>query len=177
MIMKPVMPSLGSSPQRGTVCAYSRWSFAALVAFMALLLFHPSIASAQPSYSYFDVFVDITPQGGSSTMSWFEVPYVVGTTPTLSIPDTYNVPVTLSDVGYLLSPTQIPLDQLNFSDQPPTGSPGSPFTALPQYDGSSITPGNSENISAPDQSSTLTLFSLVGVGLLASWRTLQPKRL
>ena len=43
----------------------------------------------------------------------------------------------------------IPLDQLNFGFLPPPGTLGSPFTPLPQYDGSSLnggdgleTPGN-----------------------------------
>jgi hypothetical protein len=40
-------------------------------------------------------------------------------------------PVTLSDAGYFISPTEIPLSDLNLMDEPPTGSPGSPFTPQP----------------------------------------------
>ena len=43
--------------------------------------------------------------------------------------------VTLSNVGFQLSQTLIPLDNLNFGDYPPPGSSGSNFTPLPQYDG------------------------------------------
>jgi hypothetical protein len=39
--------------------------------------------------------------------------------------------VTLSDVGFLISPTYIPLDDLNFNDYPP-----SDFTPIPSLDGS-----------------------------------------
>jgi hypothetical protein len=39
--------------------------------------------------------------------------------------------VTLSDVGFLLSPTYIPLDDLNFNDYPPSS-----FTPIPSLDGS-----------------------------------------
>ena len=44
-------------------------------------------------------------------------------------------------VGYQLSPTLIPLDNLNFNDVPPPGHPGSNFTDLPQYDGSLVSTG------------------------------------
>jgi hypothetical protein len=43
-------------------------------------------------------------------------------------------PVTLSDAGYFISPTEIPLSDLNLTDEPPTGSPGSPFTPQPIWD-------------------------------------------
>lgn len=44
-------------------------------------------------------------------------------------------PVTLSDAGYFISPTEIPLSDLNLSDEPPTNSPFSPFTPQPGLDG------------------------------------------
>jgi hypothetical protein len=169
ILMKQVKPLSGSTARRGTFCVYSRWSFVASMAIMALLLFRPATASAQNSF--FDVFADITPQGGSPVGAWFEVPYTPGTTPSLYIQNFAGTQETLSNVGFLLSPTEIPLDNLNFDSYPESS-----YTPLPQYDGSSISPQSSEDISAPDQSSTMTLFSLAGAGILVCRRALQSKR-
>ncbi len=69
--------------------------------------------------------------GGESGGNYFELPYqgsytfrFIGS----------GGPVTLSDAGYFISPTEIPLDNLNLSDEPPPGSPGSPFTPQPIWD-------------------------------------------
>jgi hypothetical protein len=51
-------------------------------------------------------------------------------------PTNYSgAPESISNPGFTLSPTLIPLDNLNFNDYPPTGQSDSPFTAAPDLDG------------------------------------------
>jgi hypothetical protein len=77
--------------------------------------------------------------GGLSTGSWFELPYqgsyqlnFIGT----------GGPMTISNAGFMLSPTEIPLDQLNQNDLPPPGMPGSTFQSDPNNpDGTMIPNG------------------------------------
>jgi PEP-CTERM motif len=57
-------------------------------------------------------------------------------TPPILTPTNYSgAPETISNAGFTLSPTLIPLDSLNFNDYPPTGQSDSPFTAAPDLDG------------------------------------------
>ncbi|MGH7154234.1 MAG: PEP-CTERM sorting domain-containing protein, partial [Acetobacteraceae bacterium] len=67
---------------------------------------------------------------GDETGNWFEFPYQGSYS--------YNLlasggQVELSDAGYFISPTQIPLSDLNVNDTPPPGAPGSSFNLLPGY--------------------------------------------
>jgi hypothetical protein len=55
----------------------------------------------------------------------------------------------LSRAGYFLSPTQIPLDDLNFNDYPPAGTSGSMFTPVPGLDGKTVSAGNGISFNAP----------------------------
>jgi len=130
-----------------------------------------SPSGAGPVLSFFDVFVDITPQSGPSVGTWFEVPYQGQASPQLDFVNGQSSPITLSDAGYYLSPTQIPLDQLNSTDLQP----------LPGSYGASIGAGDSlldpSPLSVPDQFSTLALFSVVSAGLLACRRMLPAKLL
>ena len=96
---------------------------------------------ASGKVKFISFFADVT-SGGQTSGQWFEIPYTPGTAPKLVVTNYTNMPETLSNVGYVLSPTQIPLDQLNFSDYPPPGSPNSPYTPLPQYDGQSLGAGS-----------------------------------
>jgi hypothetical protein len=80
--------------------------------------------------------------GAESSGNWFELPYQGSYT--------FNFigsggAVTLSDAQYFITPTEIPLGDLNLSDEPPTGSPCLapsptsleclPFTLQPGLDG------------------------------------------
>lgn len=91
--------------------------------------------------------------GGPFYGSWFEVPFIAGPTNAIffnategvlevdgadeatggadiAISNTEGQPLTLQNYGYMISPTQIPLDNLNSSLMPGTGSTDSPFTAF-----------------------------------------------
>ncbi len=124
----------------------------------------------------------------NSTGEWFETPVQVDTVtpPQITVTDTSAVAETLSNVGYQLSPTLIPLDQLNAMDYPPPGSPGSSFTPMPSYDtplnpGSSVLPqGNSEAGSPVTLETTplpatwtMMLIGLAGLGFVAYRRQRQ----
>jgi hypothetical protein len=114
-------------------------------------------------------FADIW-NGVSTTPAWFEVPYTAA-------PYRFSYvgtgPVTLSNVGFFTSPTEIPLDQLNTPDLPPTGSSGSPFNPNPYFD-SMLNSGGSET-SVPDASATVTLLGLAFGGMTVFGRRI-PKR-
>jgi hypothetical protein len=124
----------------------------------------PALSASFPSTSspgatkYLIEFVTVS-SGGQSVGNWFELPYT-GTLPANNLQNFTGAPVTLSNVGFMLSPTLIPLDNLNFGTEPPPGTSGSPFTSLPQYDGSKIGAGSMLGVSVPDGASTLWLLSL-----------------
>lgn len=106
----------------------------------------PALTVANPnppggSTSFVTFFATVT-SGSQSTGQWFEVPYTTGTSPQLTLTNYTSSNETLSNVGYMLSPTLIPLDNLNFNTLPPPGMSGSPFTSLPGYDGSMLTGGD-----------------------------------
>jgi hypothetical protein len=90
---------------------------------------------------YAVLFADVT-TGGQTVGQWFEVPYTADTSPQLTLNNYTSSAETLSDVGFVLSPTMIPLEELNFGLLPPPGTAGSAFTPLAQYDGSSLNGGN-----------------------------------
>lgn len=116
--------------------------------------------------SFFDIFVDITPPGGLAGGQWFELPYYGSATPEFTLNYVGSGPITLSDAGYFISPTEIPLDNLNFGNDPPTGSLNSPYTPLPSFD-STYNPG--QTASTPDSGSTLAFLGLAG-GVLGAIR-------
>jgi hypothetical protein len=112
---------------------------------------------------YVTLFADIT-SGGQTVGQWFEIPYTPGTPPQLTLTNYTTGSETLSNVGFQLSQTLIPLDNLNFNDDPPPGSPGSSFTPLPSFDGQSLpagdgagNPGGSFTADLPEPSSLLLL--------------------
>jgi len=94
-----------------------------------------------PTVKYVTFFANVT-SGGNTVGEWFEIPYTAGTAPSLTLTNFTNNNETLSNVGFQLSPTLIPLDNLNFGDDPPPGAPSSTFTPLPSYDGQSLSGGD-----------------------------------
>jgi hypothetical protein len=72
-------------------------------------------------------------------------------------------PLSLSDAKYFFSDTQIPLDQLNFSSEPPTGSQFMPVPGIP--DGTVVAPGTTDDSSdLPEPTAMCTL--LTGAAML-----------
>lgn len=118
---------------------------------------------AGPTYNFLIFYA----QAGTSG-EWFEVPYQPGQIPQVDLSNGTTDPLTLSNVGFLTSPTQIPLDQLNFDTLPPPGSPGSQFTPLPSLDGMTLAPGSSTT--ALPEPSSLALAGFGALGLLAGSR-------
>jgi hypothetical protein len=95
---------------------------------------------------------------------WFESAFnSAGPPPQIQIGNFSTSPFTLSNAGYFLSNTQIPLDQLNFNSEPPPGQPGSPFLPLQAIDGLTVAPGGVLLFAIPEPNSLI----LFGVGLLA----------
>ncbi len=70
----------------------------------------------------------------------------------------------LSDAGYFLSDTLIPLDQLNYGSNPPPGDFGSPFIPLPGLDGTTLPGGDGIGFDAsvPEPAS----LTILGAGAL-----------
>jgi hypothetical protein len=84
--------------------------------------------------SFATLFADIT-SDDQTTGTWAEVAFETRTRPTLILTNPTDFTETLSDVGFLLSDTHIPLDSLNFGGEPPPGVPGSMFDLLAKLDG------------------------------------------
>jgi hypothetical protein len=94
-----------------------------------------------PTVNYITFFAQVT-SNGTTADQWFEVPYTAGTSPKLTLTNYTGSNETLSNVGFMLSPTLIPLDNLNFGNDPPPGALGSTFTPLPSFDGQSLSGGD-----------------------------------
>ncbi len=107
-----------------------------------------------------------------TTGQWFEFPISPGTTPSfiLSNPNQGTI-MAFNDTGYFISPTQIPLDSLNWPGEPPPGQPGSPFITLPNPP--SLGAGASETITTPEPA-VLALMVLGGAALLLIRRRHTP---
>jgi hypothetical protein len=106
------------------------------------------------------LFADVT-TGGNTVGQWWEVPYTSGASPLLSLFNNTGSGETLSDVGFLLSETQIPLDDLNFGKVPPPGTPGSAFFDLPSLDGLYLPGGGSNSFTATPEPSALWMLGIV----------------
>ena len=126
-------------------------------------------APAKPDPYYETIFLEYS-QDNVVGGSWTEFP-IVGTnfvkfTTTSGFADPAD-PIHFTLAGYMITPTQIPLDDLNLVDEPPPGFAGSDFT--PMADPPDIT-------SLPDHSSTLALLGIGTVSLLAcDWRRRMAK--
>jgi PEP-CTERM motif len=134
-----------------------------------------SVEPPKPGSKYELIYaVSTDTSTGAITGAWFAVPFQPSghlfTFQNNGSADT----VRLSDVGYLITSSDIPLDQLNSLYFPPPGQTGSPFTSLPQYDGQSVGPGGSLDVVTPEPG-MLVLFGsgLVGLGAFLRKRRTQ----
>ena len=117
-----------------------------------------SVTPSLGSTGYVVFFADIT-VGGNTTGFWYKSPLITTQSPPLlNYTDETAGKITLSDAKFFLSNTQIPLDQLNLTNLPPTDSR---FSSLP----SSYDP----TLSPTPLSSTwfLLLSGFVGLALFA----------
>jgi hypothetical protein len=155
---------VGTPPPGGYPVVSEAWSFsgggsAALPALSAYVTPAPGTTG-----KFVAIFAEAQ-FAGVTVGTWFEFPLLAGASPTISISNNSSSPLTLSDVGFLISPTEIPLDQLNFQDFPPPDQPGSPFTPLRAFDGRSLSPGDSVSAALPEPLSVVSL--ALGVACLA----------
>ena len=94
-----------------------------------------------------------------------EVAFETRTRPTLILTNPTDFTETLSDLGFLLSDTHIPLDSLNFGGEPPPGVPGSLFSLLAQLDGTTLCPNCSVDITLPAPIPELPVWFMLCSGL------------
>ena len=125
--------------------------------------------------SFATLFADIT-SGDQTTGTWDEVAFQTRTQPTLILSNPTDLTETLSDVGFLISGTHIPLDSLNFGGEPPPGIPGSMFSLLEKLDGTTLCPNCSVDIilPAPIPEVPVWLMLCAGFAGLAGVRRFRP---
>lgn len=80
-----------------------------------------------PSVSYGIIFADVA-SGVLTVGEWFELPFNAGTVPTFMFVNNTTNPITLSDVGFFVTSTFSPLDNLNLAARHPRPT-GQPFPA------------------------------------------------
>jgi PEP-CTERM motif len=121
------------------------------------------IPPPSPTLVYMTIYDQYT-SGGQTSGGWFEVPInPSGPLPGVTIVNPNSTPLTLGDLGYMITPTEIPLDQLNFGLEPPVGQPGSNFMPLPVPP--PIPALGSVDIDVPEPGSVAVL-AIGGLGLL-----------
>jgi hypothetical protein len=108
--------------------------------------------------------MSLTGSAGSMTQ-WDEIPYLSGQNFQMRFSNASGSTDTLSNVRFFTSDTQIPLDQLNTTDLPPSDPRFQPLPGIP--DGSTIEPGgtlnSSEFLSAPEP----TTYTAMAAGFAA----------
>lgn len=131
-----------------------------------------SVEPPKPGAKYELVFAKSTDTStGAITGAWFEVPFQPAGHK-FTFQNNGGDTVTLSDVGYFVTSTDYPLDQLNSILLPAPGQSGSPFTALPQDDGQTVGPGGSLDVVTPEPST----LALLGSGLVGLSTFLRKRR-
>lgn len=120
------------------------------------------IGSGGPSYLI--IAEEIKDDGTSNSDSFFQEFDVPSGDASIELENTGTDYGNISSGGYLISPTEIPLDQLNFGDYAAAGSAGSPFTPLPGLDFNDWGPTSeiSFDINVPEPAS----MAMLGLGSL-----------
>ena len=127
----------------------------------------PSLIASPPIITA-DPWVDITYEV-AGIQYWFEEQFAPGTNPQITITNTNSSSETLTDAGYYISDSYIPLDQLNYGSEPPPGITGSLFGSANALDGQSLFSGTNRTftLSLPIPS-PLALAGVGAIGLLAA---------
>jgi hypothetical protein len=104
---------------------------------LVTILPNPAPPATPPAGSTFDYIVDFIQftQDGISGSEWAEFPYVQGQQPTFSFGGWADPldPIHFTNHEIQLSTTPIPLDDLNFADDPPTGG-----LSLPDFEAAAL---------------------------------------
>jgi hypothetical protein len=119
--------------------------------------------------SYATFYANVTCKGETQGQ-WNEVSFMTGTLPTLMLNNPTDCTEILSDVGFILSETHIPLDDLNLGGEPPPGFPGSRFTDLPGLDGTAICPGCTIDVGLVSEPAAWLLLAVAWAGGVISYR-------
>jgi hypothetical protein len=118
------------------------------------LSFQTSEPPPVPGDDYAVLAADVTTSSNGTVEDDWLIPYDPSDgLPEVSILNELSEPITLSNVGFQLSPTEIPLDDLNFNNDTP----------LPSLNGTLGAGANSTTIDLPEPSS----FMLTALGMLA----------
>jgi hypothetical protein len=164
----------GTPPPGGFNVLSAAWSDTGspTVGNVPILSFSANPAAGPPDLlnaGFIVVFVEATHNGVTSGM-WDELPFQEnGKSLIVTLSNFTADGLVLSDAGYFISPTQIPLDDLNFSGYPPPGLAGSRFIPLLGLDGLTLGSGDSVSFTATPEPGGLVSLG-VGLACLASFR-------
>lgn len=126
----------------------------------------PTISAADP---YAIVSVDVSSANNNPpAQQWYEFSFT--SNPTVIFTNNTTNSETLSSAGFFISPTLIPLDQLNAADLPAAN-----FTALPSTLDGTLSAGNSLSYTIPTPEPAALAFFGFGVIALATRRTIRSK--
>lgn len=124
---------------------------------------HVLLAAVKDPYviAFVDVAPATTPPSATTPVGqWFEFSYTGQ--PTVDFTNYTATSEQLTNAGYMLSPSEIPLDELNFTSLPPGG-----FTPLPLTYDTTLPSGGSETYNVPTpEPAALALMALGGTALL-----------
>jgi hypothetical protein len=99
----------------------------------------------------------------SRTQTWQEISFPSSQPIDLTIGNFTTTPFVISDARFFISPTEIPLDDLNLTNLPPTDPRFAPLSVL---DGVQLNPGQSLLVSLSPEPSSFVLLTAGMVGLL-----------